>query len=139
MIALGLLVVGIMGWAGITNAATTNSTSTTLVDKLAQKFNLKKTDVQAVFDESRQERQKERQTQVGNNLDKAVTDGVITKDQKQKIIDKQTQLQKDRQAKKDEMIKWFKDNGIDQTKLRNYQVGFGHGCGGSHGMREIQK
>ena len=133
MLALGILIVGIMGFAGITNAATNSSVSSTLVDNLAQKFNLKKTDVQAVFDESHQKWQKEHQAEVSNNLDKAVTDGVITKEQNQKIIDKQAQNQKDRQTKKDEMTKWFKDNGIDQTKLQNYQDGPGGHCG--HGAR----
>lgn len=134
MIALGLLTVGIMGWAGITNAATTSPNSNTLVDKIAQKFNLKKTDVQAVFDESRQERQKNHQVQMSNNLDKAVTDGVITSEQKQKILDKQAQNQKDRQSKKDEMTKWFSDNGIDQAKLKDYQIGLGHHGRGMRGM-----
>jgi hypothetical protein len=62
-------------------------------------------------------------------LDKAVTDGVITAEQKQKIVDEQAKLE---QQQKDHQS-WMDSSGIDWTKLKDYHIGM-MGFGG-HRMK----
>lgn len=104
-----------------------------LVDKIAQKFNLKRDDVQKVFDENRAEHEKQHQERVKTKLDQAVKDGKITQDQENKILAKLDELQKDRESmkgkstqehkaamekKKAELDQWAKDNNIPEDFLR---------------------
>ncbi|KKR27662.1 MAG: hypothetical protein UT59_C0049G0009, partial [candidate division CPR2 bacterium GW2011_GWD1_39_7] len=71
--------------------------------------------------------------------DKAATDGVITSDQKQQILDKHIELQKQREEQRTAMEKWRTESGIDFDKLSEYGIGgFGKGMGmggprGGHG------
>jgi hypothetical protein len=64
------------------------------------------------------------QTRLNTNLDKAVTAGVITADQKQKIIDELATLKNEtatkRGQKQTEFATWLKNSGIDATKLSKY-------------------
>ena len=145
--------IGTAGLVGVTavNAATTTSTTnpmSSLVDALASKFNLNKTDVQAVFDAQRTQMEAERETQVKADVAQLVTDGKITQAQADKINAKRAELQKEREANKDtvstktreemktemdakrtELEKWATDNGISTDYLR-YLMGGGHGHGG---------
>lgn len=145
-----LLVVGAvttMGVAGITGmgvaSAATNTTNSpsdgmsSLIDKLATKFNLNKDDVQAVFDEDRAAREAEHQQEFEQRLTQAVTDGKITEAQKQKILAKVEELKTQREANRDkfksmtederraamkaemESLKtWADENGISMDYLR---------------------
>lgn len=146
--------IGTAGLVGVTaaNAATTTSTTnpmSSLVEALASKFNLNKTDVQAVFDAQRTKMEAERETQVKADVAQLVTDGKITQAQADKINAKRAELQKEREANKDaastktreemktemdakraELEKWATDNGISTDYLR-YVMGGGHGHGGS--------
>ncbi|MFA5927599.1 MAG: hypothetical protein WCT32_03575 [Patescibacteria group bacterium] len=103
---------------------------------LAEKLGVDKTRVDAAFDEMHQERQAERQKEISTNLDKAVSDGVITADQKQKILDKQAERRAQMERQRAETDQWFKDNGIDSDRLYEY-IGRGNGMGKgySRGMR----
>jgi hypothetical protein len=121
------LVIGTAGWANNTKAQTTTIGNKTIVDKLADKFKLNQNDIQSVFDEERQEKQKTRQVQMNAKLDQAVKDGVLTEDQKQKIIAKRESNQKERIKQRAEMQQWLKDNGIDAEKLHPYSGKFGKG------------
>jgi len=49
-----------------------------LIDKLVSKFNLKKSDVQAVFDEAREAHDKDMKTERLTALKKALSNGKIT-------------------------------------------------------------
>jgi len=135
-------VVGAIGVAGLAgtaavSAATDTSTSGSLVDKIAQKFNLNKADVQAVFDQNRSDHEAQRQANVKTKLDQAVKDGKLTADQETKILDKLKELQAQRDADKSTMKdktpaerkaamdankaaldQWAKDNNIPTEYLR---------------------
>jgi len=69
-----------------------------LVQKIADKFGLKKEDVQAVFDQDRSDRQAEMETKKLAELDQLVKDGKITEAQKQLIINKQKERETNRQT-----------------------------------------
>lgn len=103
-----------------------------IIQKIAQRFGLKESDVQAVFDEVRQERQKEIQRRLEEKLNQAVKDGKITESQKQAILDKHKELAEKRlqnkedwqnmtpeqrrqnmREQKQELESWASQNGID--------------------------
>lgn len=117
----------------------------TLVEKIANKFNLKTTDVQAVFDQVRQERQAEMAKKYEQMLTDAVGAGKLTEAQKQLLITKHAEIMKSRETQmssfqsmteterhtamekdRTELAAWAKTNGIDETYL------FGFGKGGGH-------
>ncbi len=150
-VAAGLALATITG-AGIVSAATDSSSdgSTGLIDKLAAKFNLNKTDVKAVFDEDKATHEAVRQKALDDRLSQAVTDKKITAEQKDKIVAKQAELKaaheaeqaamKDktdaerraaRETQRAELEKWAKDNGIPLEYVR--PMGGGHGPGGPGG------
>jgi hypothetical protein len=138
-----LMAVGTLGAIGaITLAGSSavladdNIANDSLAQKIAQKFNLNQTDVQAVINENRQSRHQDR-------LDNLVTDGKITEAQKDLILNKmqewhdnkpdfanmdRTERQDAIQKHRDEMQTWAKDNGIDPSIFENSM--------GKHGNRE---
>lgn len=125
---VALALVG-LGWTGLNYAKAddNNSGGSTLVDKIVEKFNLDKDEVESVVSELHTQRQQERQTAQDSKLDEAVSDGVITEDQKQELTEKRNsfreQQEQARQSHRDEMHKWMSDNGIDSTKLQSYMGG----------------
>lgn len=146
--AVTVLGAGALG-SSIAYAQTTTDTQnpmSSLVQKIATKFNLNQSDVQAVFDASRQERQTQMKAKVESQLTQWVTEGKITEAQKQLILQKQQELQATRQsnrtnmqsltpqerqtqkaAKRAELQAWAKDNGIDiQYLMPMGGKGFGH-------------
>jgi len=119
--------VGVVSAQASTNTTEDSSTGQSLVDKIATKFNLKKDDVQAVFDQDREEHQQEKQQKLEDRLSKAVTDGKITEQQRSLILNKMQELRtygeslKDKtpeerrtlmKTKHDELARWAKDNNI---------------------------
>lgn len=101
---------------------------TPIVQRLAQRFGLKEEDVQSVFDEVHQERRAEMEARFLERLDQLVAEGKITQDQKQKLLDKQEELElkmeeyknlepTDRREKMkefhQEMKKWADENDIE--------------------------
>jgi hypothetical protein len=66
----------------------------------------------------------------GVDLDDAVADGDITAEQKTLIEQKQAELEKARDEKRDAMEQWAKDNNIDDAYLH---MGMGNGGRGKHG------
>lgn len=123
--------VGVAMFAGVASAQTPTSTTDqqSLVDKIAQRFNLDKTQVQEVFDEARQEREAKHQQKIEQKLDKAVTEGKITAEQKTAILNKFQEFReymesiKDKpreerkelmKAKHDELKKWAEEQGLDK-------------------------
>ena len=75
-IVAGIATAGVTG-VGIASAATTSTNSTnpasSLVDAIASKFNLKKTDVQAVFDEQKTKNEAEREAKIKEEVAPLVT------------------------------------------------------------------
>lgn len=147
VVAAGASIIALTGGAGVL-AATDSGTSGTnpessLVDKLVAKFGLNKSDVQAVFDQERSERQAEHQQQLTDRLTQAVTDGKLTEDQKSQILAKQQELQtfmdslrgktmEERRTamdgKRTELEQWATTNSIPEEYAR-----FAIGMGGRHG------
>lgn len=129
ILALGVIAsVGYFGTSYVL-AGNTNPMHESLVSKIAQKFNLKEADVEAVFEAVRDEKQEEMKSQRTERLNQAVKDGVIAEAQKNALLAKMDSHIEERGAKREEMQKWFTDNGIDETKLRDYLRPEGKGEG----------
>jgi alpha-glucosidase (family GH31 glycosyl hydrolase) len=141
--------------AGVASAATVTTTGTdpmsSLMDRIATKFNINEDELKTVFEQDRTARQAERTTQMNTELEKLVTDGKITSAQKDKIVAKRDAMKAEMEANRDamqgktaeerktlmdqhraELEQWAKDNGIDTTYLR-YVMGGGPG-GHGRGM-----
>lgn len=122
-----------------------------LVQKIASKFNLNKDEVQKVFDEDRSAREAEREKDQAERLQKLVDAGTITASQKTAIEAKIKEMKAERDANKDsmkdlsdterkakmdakktELETWAKQQGLDLTKLQGVLMG-GHGRGGHNG------
>lgn len=149
--------IGISGiGAGVAHAATSTSTTTdptsSLVDKIATKFNLNKSDVQQVFDQQKTEMQAQREQHIKDELAQLVKDGKLTQAQADAINAKRAEVQKAmeanrptpgtaptaeqkaaREKQRTDLEAWAKSQGIDTQYLRFVM---GHGPGGhGHGMR----
>lgn len=120
LMALG--VIASIGYFGVNSvlADYNNPMHDSIVSKIAQKFNLNEADVEAVFDSVREERQDEMKKQREESLSKAVSDGVINNNQKEAIIAKMAEHFGEKVQNREEMQNWFKEQGIDETKLRSY-------------------
>lgn len=119
----------------------------TMVQQLSNRFGLDQTEVESFFDEMRAEHQAEREAQLLERLDKAVTDGTLTEAQKAALLAKHEEMQAERpnsradwstltpeerqterEAHRDEMKAWAQDNDLDVSQLRFLQ-----GAGGRQG------
>lgn len=97
-------ILGVTVLTGAALAATESATGgTRLSEKVAQKFNLNKDEVQKVFDEDRSQREAERETRYEARLDQAIKDGKLTEEQKTKLIAKHKELKATRDAKRQQM------------------------------------
>lgn len=157
-IAVSLAALGLVTALGVgTVAAADGQTGTTLVDKIASRFNLKKEDVQQVFDQQRSEHQQSREQAEAKRLQAAVDAGKLTAEQRDKIVAKRAELKtameserdsmKDKtpaeraalkaafDAKRAELKQWEADNGIPAGYLSG-PGGLGHRGGGMRGMHE---
>ncbi len=114
---------------GLASAQSQSSGQSTLVDQIAQKFNLNKNDVQKVFDDNRAEHEAKREQNMKARLDQAVKDGKLTQAQEDQILAKLQEMKtfmdslKDKtpeerhaamKTKHDELIQWAKDNNIPE-------------------------
>ncbi|MFZ2154245.1 MAG: hypothetical protein WAV16_03375 [Candidatus Moraniibacteriota bacterium] len=134
---------------GINNIyANEDNPQNSIIEKIAQKFNLNKDEVQKVFDEERGEREKKMEENFNARLDEAISKGNLTEAKKALILEKRAQLQsefqsnreanknlshEDREAKfkanREALEKWATDNGIDIK----YLMGMGGPGRGGHG------
>lgn len=152
---LGTVGIGTLTGANIASAESGTGGSSTdpmssLVQKIASKFNLNKDEVQKVFDEDRTAHDAEREKQVTERLQKLVDAGTITAAQKTAIENKLKDLKTSREAdretmkdltneqrkakmdeKKTELENWAKEQGLDLIKLKGI---FG-GPGGHGGLK----
>jgi membrane-associated HD superfamily phosphohydrolase len=118
LVAGAVTSVGLASLTGVhAVSAATDANGDSLVSKIAQKFNLNKSDVQAVFDENKTERDAERQAEMSDQLQQAVDDGDITAEQKTLIENKLKELQSARQTEHDALDAWVKEQGIDVEYL----------------------
>lgn len=128
-------------------AQSSQTEATSLVQKIATKFGLNQSDVQAVFDEHREEHHAQMQANFEEKLAQLVTDGKITEEQKNKILDKFSEMREQKNANREEMhimapderkaahdkkqaeLKaWAEANGIDLEVLTG-AFGSGKGMG----------
>jgi polyhydroxyalkanoate synthesis regulator phasin len=144
--------------ATIANAATTTSVTnpmSSLVDAIASKFNLNKSDVQSVFDAQRTQMDADREAELKTEVAALVTSGKLTQAQADAINAKRAELDKQRQtdmaagqsktdterkadmdAHKTALDTWMKEQGIDTQYSYLLMGGRGHGGpGGPGGMR----
>lgn len=126
-VAAGIGAVGI-GGVSAASALSGDSSSSSLVTKLAEKFNLKQSDVQAVFDANRSEHQAEQKADLSARLQKLVDAKTITAEQKTLIEKKVAEQQTAREAEHTALDKWASDNKID-TKYLMMGMGMGMGRG----------
>jgi hypothetical protein len=136
-VIVGALVLGTVAYSANALAANDNpGRNTERSGALAEKLGIDQSKVEAAMEEIRTERHEERKAEVSSKLDKAVSDGAITAEQKQKILDKQAEIQGQMGQKRTEMKQWYEDNGIDFDKVHQY-IGFGgnrQGNGEGRGM-----
>lgn len=122
-------------------ATTTNNWKQNLVETLASKLGVSTDKVSSAMTDLREERRSEMQSRFEERLNELVTLGKITSEQKDKILAKKAELQKEweaketeRQAHREAMQKWASDNGIDLSQI-DMMGGMGRGRGmGGRGM-----
>lgn len=114
-VALGVLLLAAVVGAGAAVAKSTSSYPP-IVQKLADKFNANPDEVKGVFEQAREERRQEAQARFEEQLNKAVEDGKITKEQKEVILKKEAEIQKKQeevQELRQELKTWVDENNID--------------------------
>jgi hypothetical protein len=134
-----------IGGAVATHAAAgTSNSKTSLIDAIAQKFNLKANDVQQVFDQQRAVEHAAHEQKAKTALDQAVKDGKLTQAQEDAVIAKQAEVkafmatlsgksETDRRtAMKTEIAQvkdWAAKNAIPSQYMHGGGMGghFGHG------------
>src|SRR3989344_2094674 len=87
---MGIIMLGLLSVSYASAQENTNYPS--IVQKLAERFNLNEADVEAVFDEERQDHYADMQARFGERLDDLVSEGKITSEQKQAIISKHEEI-----------------------------------------------
>jgi hypothetical protein len=142
MIASGLALgaLAVVGTGVMYAQATTTGKS--LVDEIAQRFGLKKADVQQVFDQHKTETMQNRQQMMSDKLELLVKDGKLTEDQKVKLQAKleerknnmqdfknltKDQIKAKMDQEKADFDNWAKENNIDVNALG---LNFGMGMRG---------
>jgi hypothetical protein len=123
LVAAAVATVGVSGVAltHIASAQTTAAGGSSLVDRLASKFSLNKSDVQAVFNEDKAAHQAEKQKLLSDRLQAAVDSGKLTAEQKTLIESKLKELQTVRDNEMKDLQAW-----ADQNKIDLKYVMFGH-------------
>ncbi len=145
--------------AGTTFAgAQTSESGNGIIDKLVEKFNLNKDEVQAVFKEAHDERHAEMKAKQAERLAALVEDGTITQDQADALTAKHEELDAKReelksqdltreeireqmQELKDEFKSWVDEQGFDLDAIRP-EKGDGfrkHGHGGLRFNNEMEE
>lgn len=150
LVGVGVATIGLAGLSGVGIASAASNTSTTesnsLVDKIATTFHLDKSQVQAVFDQNRQEHRANMEAKRADALKQAVTDGKITQAQADHITaawkeiddlrgttkpsDMSTTTRDQIKQKMDDLRDWLKQQNIDMRNLGMMGTGHRHGFGG---------
>jgi hypothetical protein len=125
----------------------TPSTIPSIVQRIAQRFNLNQSDVQKVFDEQKTEMHAQKKAELETRLNQAVKDGKITDTQKQAILTKfgemsamhsnkeqphnmaPEQRQQEMQQKQTELESWAAKNGLTLQTLQELVSHGGKGFG----------
>jgi len=120
-----------------------------LISALAEKFNLDKSEVQAVFEEQHEQRQLNFKESYEAFLDQAVTDGELTQEQVDNILGKHSEIKNFREglrgqtpeeiqsameSEREDLKQWAADNNVPEKFLR---FGRGPGIGKGHGRGQM--
>lgn len=143
----GAVVTGGFFLAGSVSADTNRPDS--LIDRIAARFNLNRSDIEGVMNEERAAHQAERQKEFESRLSDAVQRGAITEEQKKLIEEKHAALKNEREASRDawrnmskeerraehkkrheEMASWMKANNIPDGIMALGMKGSGYKRGG---------
>lgn len=125
---LGLVALVGVGVLGISAARAGNSTSS-FVEGFAERFNLNQDEVQTFFTEKKEDRLQLKMQSKEDSLNQAVTDGVITEEQKQALLQKREEMKNHHEEHREEMQTFFEEQGIDPEALGHFKgvhKGFGH-------------
>lgn len=119
LIALVLSVVGV-GLAGSVKVYAQSSVhpASALVHRLASRFGLQAGDVQAVFDADRSDRRAQMESKYETRLSQYVKEGKITEIQKQLILAKHEEIQKNRLSELEQFKSMNTDERIAARKAR---------------------
>lgn len=129
------------------NTVSAQTTGDSIVERVANTFGLNQDEVQAVFDEVKDEHQADRAAEVDERLEEKVADGTITSEQKTLIQEKMEELREQREANRDsdmtreerqeqmeqtreELEQWADDNSIPVEELMPFGGEGKHGKGG---------
>ena len=138
MLILTLLTIGLYGVSQV--SAEDLASHAPIVQRIADKFGLNVADVEEVFTQERQEHHQLMRQNFEERLNQAVSDGKLTEDQKNALLEKIDEVKAEREAyrlqNREEMQAWFSQQGIDPEVLGKYLGGFakGFGRGGHHGL-----
>jgi|APSaa5957512622_1039677.scaffolds.fasta_scaffold08563_2 hypothetical protein len=95
--------------------------------RVAEKFGLNQDEVQTFVQEERGQRREQMQANREEKLDQAVSDGVLTSEQKEALEVKHEEMRQEREANREthkaEMDSWFESQGIEHETLMNYMGG----------------
>ena len=138
------VVVGGTAFLGVRSVhAQSNNGIQSLVQEIAQKFNLDQSQVQSVFDNHHSKRQDMMKQKMEDRLTQAVKDGKLTEAQKQAILTKIQEVknnlmsadfknktpQEKKQAmewQRQDLENWAKSQGIDSSYLMKRSIWFHH-------------
>lgn len=101
LIASAATVVGLSALGATALAQSNNTNHGSLIDKITQKFNLNKDEVQKVFDQDKTDRQAAMEASYEDRLAQAVKDGKLTEEQKSKILAKHKELMAQFEARRE--------------------------------------
>lgn len=151
VVAFGTLAAGGFFLVGTASADNT-SQKTSIIERIASRFNLNKDDVQGVFNEQFKAHQEEMTQRFETRLSEAVSKGTITEEQKSLILAKHEELQKERETNlearrnmtpeerradaekhRDEMKAWAESNNIPSELVGIGMRDGAHGRGGGMG------
>lgn len=97
-----VLVAGVIATVAIAlPAAASFEARSNIVEAIAQRFGLNTTEVQEVFDEQRAEMQANMQERCSQKLDQLVIDGNLNQEQADKILEKKSEMQAEKQGAMD--------------------------------------
>jgi hypothetical protein len=152
-VVLSFAGVSILGASHVAAQNTTHPESP-LIQKIAEKFNLKNDEVQKVFDEHHTDMKRQMEVRFEDKLNKLVTDGKLTESQKQLLSVKLKELREKKisqfkemkdmtpeerkavmQKEKDELDAWAKEQGIDLKTIFEGNVFMFHRVHGGMGER----
>lgn len=122
-----LLLLGFITYSSSVVMADEQTNYPPFIQTLADKLGVDEEKVATAFDEIRSDQFAQRQQEREERLNQAVEDKVITEEQKLAILDKQSEMEFDREQQRsqhrEEMQAWYEEQGIDNDALRDYMGG----------------